>query len=894
MKTGEAAVFPAELSASLPDWKQRQLEQLGAEDENENEAAPTTLLSLPAVVWPLVLSATNDAFFEYGALTATCRALRDDLNDGATRAELVRSVAATTRISEQSGMMERAAQILARRRIRWIARNAIMQHDASMISLCLALGWDPNVRWEDGASAIELCMVHDCDVGVELLLGRPAQDVSLPPIIAEPLTTHSGLQSLLHGTLVGHSQHVGSDVFELRRRGIHLAMLNPVLLGVLHHAPRALRALVRVLRRPDARVLVHDMRHATMKRDVQPLHANYTANLAPPADLYAPDRHMTGADGYLREALTHATMCVVAIEGGPRPGEGGHCGMMMGCMLRAVGTSFFIARGLATQKQWGLLEMELRRADSNPALCSLLLEVSGSIIARHAPLMDETTRGACIRVIAAKRVAYRLLRAGGAEALHAAEPSRSAIPAINNAANHRNDVKRSLEVGTSEKYTLADLEAAEAALKHAEDAMSADGRALSSAGWLGVNPASEGAFEAVARLVEGAVAAATCAPVVVIECGATGCRVGMAGDAAPRLVFAPVTGQPRPPTTGGEVLVGDVALESRRTHAIRYPIEYGVPTNWDGVERLWRHAYTAGVGRPPETQPVMIVESPNNPRYSREKLTQMMFEELKVPALCLVHTPVLVLAAHGLRTGLVIDSGEDLTHILCVYEGHVLYHTLPRPHFYRGIGGGRAGQFVTDGLMKLLSTNLGVTFSTTKEREVANQLKEKHAFVAPSSESSSEHSPVVCPLREAIDGHETITLGAERHQCTERLFTPDEDELDISQGDGLVAGLHEAAWQALQRCPDDLRQTMCEHVVLSGGNAMLPGFAERMRRELGTLASAQGLEIRLVADETQPNRRIDAWVGASRMAATAGFEGRCITRDEYEECGPSVVHRRCF
>lgn len=396
---------------------------------------------------------------------------------------------------------------------------------------------------------------------------------------------------------------------------------------------------------------------------------------------------------------------------------------------------------------------------------------------------------------------------------------------------------------------------------------------------------------------------------MVIECGTTSCRVGLAGEASPRLIFPPVLGKPKPPGAhGAEMPIGDAALENRATHAMKHPIDHGIPFDMDGVERLWRHSYAAGVEQPPDAQPVLLGEAPGNPRSCREQLVQLMFEKLSVPALALVPTPVLVLAAHGLRTGLVIESGEQLTHIVCVYEGHVLRHTLPRPFFYRGMGGGRAGGFVTDRLLSLLAAERGVAATTVKERGVVQRLKEEHAYAAPSSEAGaldavargspqSDEPPaeLVCPLLEAIDGHTSVTLGAERHQCVERLFSPAAEELNLSQGDGIVAGLHEAAWQAVQSCPVELRQIMCEHVVLSGGNAMLSGFAERMRRELGALARAHDLEVRLVPrPEAQPDWRLDAWVGASTTAADAAFEARCITRAEYDEHGPAVVHRKCF
>lgn len=311
---------------------------------------------------------------------------------------------------------------------------------------------------------------------------------------------------------------------------------------------------------------------------------------------------------------------------------------------------------------------------------------------------------------------------------------------------------------------------------------------------------------------------------------------------------------------------------------LRHPVEQGIVEDWDDFEKVLDHTFTNELQVNPEEHNVLITETSLNPRVNREKLTQLLFDTFNVPGLYVANTAVLSLYSAGKFSALVVEIGDGVAQIVPVSDGSVLPHGIQRINL--------AGRDLTDYLIKILSER-GLHLTSGAEREIVKDIKEKLCYVALGFDNELDASKTGSSKEASYEMPEgnVITIGSERFRTPEILFKPSLIGKEFG-------GIHEQVHQAIANSDVDVRKDLYQNIVLSGGSTLFAGFPERLTKEVQKLAH-QAIKS-LVKVIAVPERKYCSWIGGSILSSTSTFSSMWITKEEYQDAGPSIVHQKCL
>ncbi len=303
---------------------------------------------------------------------------------------------------------------------------------------------------------------------------------------------------------------------------------------------------------------------------------------------------------------------------------------------------------------------------------------------------------------------------------------------------------------------------------------------------------------------------------VVIDNGTGTIKAGLGGEDEPSCIFDSVIGFG---LDSRDSYVGDEAQSRREVNSLRRPIQRGLVSNWDDMEKIWQHIFDRELCTSPEVQSVLLTETALNPKVNREKTIQIMLETFNTPAVALGSQSLLSLFASGRTTGMVVDMGEGVTHMVPVIEGSVITNAIEQFDV--------TGQDITEHLNKLLAEVDSKFRNTLVDRTIVQKAKESVCYVAfdYGDELVNSDSSRTCEKSyELPDGH-TITIGSERFRAPECYFEPSMIGLDSD-------GIHKKLFDSIQKCNVDSRRDMSATMLLSGGSSTCAGMQNRLNKEM--------------------------------------------------------------
>ena len=366
---------------------------------------------------------------------------------------------------------------------------------------------------------------------------------------------------------------------------------------------------------------------------------------------------------------------------------------------------------------------------------------------------------------------------------------------------------------------------------------------------------------------------------IIIDLGSGLIKSGFSGEDGPRNIFNSIVGIPK--MAGLKVgmeqkerFVGDEAIENLEFMNYFPPIKRGEVADWDKFETLMHYLLYNQMEVVPEEMSVLITESPLSSKENRAKVAEMLFEKFNVEKYHMANSSMLGLFAYGKTSGIVVDSGFNVTSTVPLYEGFPLQYASKKINL--------GGEDISLSLLESLKDKVEPSYKLIKGRLLADDIKEHKGYISMDNEEKEEEKQEESPYK-LPDGKE-LKLGNEIFKTCDILFNPPEDNKELMSVSKMVA-------ESLASCDDDVRTDINESICLIGGTTLMKNFPEKLKNELSDNKDFGNFNLSF-----SPERQFSSWVGGSIMSSLDNFHYMWVTKDEYDEKGKTLVSidSKCF
>jgi len=340
------------------------------------------------------------------------------------------------------------------------------------------------------------------------------------------------------------------------------------------------------------------------------------------------------------------------------------------------------------------------------------------------------------------------------------------------------------------------------------------------------------------------------------------------------------------------LMIGDEVTKVRSLLELSYPMEEGIIKNKEDMELLWDYVLTKKlklVKSDLKDRKILMTEAPSNPTKNKIDMAQILFEKIGIGYFNIEPQAKMTIFCEGEETGVVLDSGDGVTHVIPIAHNYLLHHQIKRLDI--------AGRHITNYLIKLLQIK-GYAFNSTADFEIVRELKEKYCFVSCDIDSDrklGQETTFYNSYTKLPDGRK-IRISTEKYEAPEILFQP-----HLIQNE--MPGVHEMLYNSINSCDIDVRKDLYKNIILSGASTMFPGYASRLDKELKNIYTEKTLK--LAKDKTikiplniidSPRRKYSVFIGATVLANVynaQGYEGYWISKSEWEESGEKIIKAKC-
>ncbi|CAD8043588.1 unnamed protein product [Paramecium primaurelia] len=351
---------------------------------------------------------------------------------------------------------------------------------------------------------------------------------------------------------------------------------------------------------------------------------------------------------------------------------------------------------------------------------------------------------------------------------------------------------------------------------------------------------------------------------IIIDNGSAFCRVGYSSDNIPKYSFpSPVL---RQKYSRNQI--------SEEDYLIKYPIQNSKIVDFDTMESVWHNAFYNYLNTIPDESSILITSYLSTQRKEKEKITQIMFETFNISQFNIQIQSILSLISSGKTTGFIVDSGNDTTYFVPIYQG---YKLNINDNFCNIAG-------------KSCSIYLNHLFTQSNQKRIENleildYIKEQYCYLTQETQQELQNQlqdPFKPIVYELPDGSH-LQFGIQILQSPQIIYNP-----NIYFNTSL--GYHQLALNSIEQIESDLKIPLLRNTMISGGNSFIRGFSERFIFEFNKISDQRYFE-QLNITKSQ---KFSAWIGGCIIANLAQNSNLWISRNDYDEYGPNIVQIKCF
>jgi centractin len=372
---------------------------------------------------------------------------------------------------------------------------------------------------------------------------------------------------------------------------------------------------------------------------------------------------------------------------------------------------------------------------------------------------------------------------------------------------------------------------------------------------------------------------------IIIDIGSGEIKAGFSGEDSPKVVFKNYIGEPKYKKVLSAFNAEDKEINAQYIGEdcdkfmgilkLRHPVKNGKFSNDQDILSIFNYIYSKlGLNTEEiEQHPLLVTEPLLNPYTNREKIANLLFENLGVQALFFASQPILSLFSTSNTSGTVLESGEGVTQSCVVCEGY----SLPNSYERYDYGGADVTEY-----LKILLKKKGYQFYNSTEFRLVNEIKENSCFCISNKNiniNDARKGLNKNPLNYYLPDGTTVSIGEERLLAPEILFNLDKIGKEY-------LSLTDIVMSSINKVDIELRQKSYENILLSGGNTAIKGLLEKLTSDIKDKAY-KNLKINL---KTTPKPEYCCWMGGNMISTLEIFKRMWVSKSDWSEKGSKIIH----